>query len=250
MNTDKRLITARISDLFDQCERYGEAKFSAFLDGGEIAVIEDDFHIPYGFNVMLFGGYENAERKILGVFPEWEDAEEEKFPLSVIRFDAPKFRELSHRDDLGSIMSRGIERNKTGDILTDDTGAFVIADSSIAEYIIRNTKKIATAGVKGSVIPMKEFAAPKPKTQEKSCVAASLRLDAIIAAAYNISRATAERLVKEGRVKLNHRENPSRSAAVDTGDLISVKGYGRFILKDTGRETQKGRLHITVEKYV
>ena len=87
MNTDAKLIKAKIGDLFDLCDKHCEAKFSSFLDGGEIALIEDEFRIPYGYNTMLFGGYEDAERKIFGVFPEWQDAEKEAFPLCVIRFD-------------------------------------------------------------------------------------------------------------------------------------------------------------------
>ena len=250
MNTDAKLIKAKIGDLFDLCDKHCEAKFSSFLDGGEIALIEDEFRIPYGYNTMLFGGYEDAERKIFGVFPEWQDAEKEAFPLCVIRFDVPKFRHLTHRDYLGTLMSLGIDRSKTGDILTDEDGAYVFVESDIAEYVHRNVNKIANIGVKGHIVDMKDFAAPKPETVEKMCVCASLRLDAVIAAALNISRSNAENLIREGYVKVNHREVSDRSKQTEMGDLFSVRNYGRFILKDTGNNTRKGRLHITVEKFV
>ena len=34
MNTDAKLIKAKIGDLFDLCDKHCEAKFSSFLDGG------------------------------------------------------------------------------------------------------------------------------------------------------------------------------------------------------------------------
>ncbi|MGN0107051.1 MAG: RNA-binding protein [Hominilimicola sp.] len=247
---DSKLIKAKIGDLFDLCGKHCEAKFSSFLDGGEIALIEDEFHIPYGYNTMLFGGYDMAERKIFGVFPEWQEAQKEDFPLSVIRFEAPNFRSLTHRDYLGTLMSLGIDRSKTGDILTDEDGAYVFVESDIAEYVQRNVNKIANIGVKGHIVAMEDFNAPKPKTAEKMCVCASLRLDAVIAAALNISRSNAEHLVREGYVKINHREVSDRSKQIETGDLLSIRNYGRFILKDTGNNTRKGRLHITVEKFI
>lgn len=250
MDTDAKLIKAKIGDLFDLCDKHCEAKFSSFMDGAQIAVIEDEFRIPYGYNTMLFGGYDGAERRMMGVFPEWQEADEEEFPLCAIRFDVPKFRSLTHRDYLGTLMSLGIDRSKTGDILTDDNGAYVFLESDIAEYIQRSVNKIANIGVKGRIVKIKDIALPKPKTQEKMCVCASLRLDSVVSAALNISRSASEKLIKEGLVKVNHREISDRSKQLETGDLLSVRSYGRFILKDTGNNTRKGRLHITVEKFL
>ena len=250
MNTNHKLLIARINDLFSLCDKHCEMKCSDFLDGGELAVIEDEFQIPYGYNTLFFGGYENAERKVLCVFPEWQESEESEVPISVIRFDVPKFRKLTHRDYLGTLMSLGIDRSKTGDILTDDEGAYVFVMSDIAEYVARNVNKIANAGVNTKIVDMADFIPPKPKTTEKMCVCASLRLDAVVAATLNISRGNTEKLVSSGYVKLNHREVLDRSKQVGEGDLLSIRNYGRFILKDIGNNTRKGRLHITVEKFV
>ena len=165
MNTNHKLLIARINDLFSLCDKHCEMKCSDFLDGGELAVIEDEFQIPYGYNTLFFGGYENAERKV-------------------------------------------------------------------------------------KIVDMADFIPPKPKTTEKMCVCASLRLDAVVAATLNISRGNTEKLISSGYVKLNHREVLDRSKQVGEGDLLSIRNYGRFILKDIGNNTRKGRLHITVEKFV
>lgn len=91
---------------------------------------------------------------MLCVFPEWQESEESEVPISVIRFDVPKFRKLTHRDYLGTLMSLGIDRSKTGDILTDDEGAYVFVMSDIAEYVARNVNKIANAGVNTKIVDM------------------------------------------------------------------------------------------------
>lgn len=247
---DTKLILAKTGDLFELCERRGEAVFSSFLDGGEKALIEDSFCMPYGYNTMFYGGYEGSERRMLGVFPEWEEPSGEAFPITVVKFDVPKFRELTHRDYLGTLMSLGIDRSKTGDILTDENGAYIVLESDMAQYVQTNMTKIANAGVKGRVVSAAEFVPPVPLTEERACVAASSRLDAVIAAGYSLSRGISERLVREGCVKLNHRETLNRSVQLCEGDLISVRGHGRIRLKHIGNNTQKGRLHIIVEKYI
>ena len=140
---------------------------------------------------------------MLCVFPEWQESEESEVPISVIRFDVPKFRKLTHRDYLGTLMSLGIDRSKTGDILTDDEGAYVFVMSDIAEYVARNVNKIANAGVNTKIVDMADFIPPKPKTTEKMCVCASLRLDAVVAATLNISRGNTEKLISSGYVKLH-----------------------------------------------
>ena len=43
MNTNHKLLIARINDLFSLCDKHCEMKCSDFLDGGELAMIEDEF---------------------------------------------------------------------------------------------------------------------------------------------------------------------------------------------------------------
>ena len=40
MNTNHKLLIARINDLFSLCDKHCEMKCSDFLDGGELAVID------------------------------------------------------------------------------------------------------------------------------------------------------------------------------------------------------------------
>lgn len=250
MTAEDKLLIAKTEDIIRLCEKYSCARFSNFLDGGEIALLEDEFHFPYGYNFLFFGGSKDCERKILGVFPEWEDAEETAFPISVLKIEGGFKRQLTHRDYLGTVMSLGIERGKTGDILIDGSCAYVFVYDDVADYIKDNITKIGNQGVKITVTELSDFTAPERKFERIETVCASMRLDAVAAAAAKLSRQESARLIESGKVKLNYREVYEVSKPVKEGDLISVRGSGRYILSETGNETRKGRLHIILNKYI
>lgn len=233
--------------MFKLCDKYASPRFSQFLDGAEIADIRDNIHFPYGYNVMFWGGFEDCERKVLGVFPEWEESEENKFPISVIKFTSGFTKKLTHRDYLGTVMSLGIDRVKIGDILVEESSAYVFVYSDIAEYIKNNISKISNIGVKSEILSGDNIDIPRKNYRIAEAVCASLRLDAVIAGALNVSRNVSVQLISAGKVKLNYREESHASKLLKEGDLVSVRGYGRFFLEEAGNETRKGRLHITVK---
>ena len=57
-------------------------------------------------------------------------------------------------------------------------------------------------------------------------------------------------LIKSDKVDINHFTVSSVSKEVQQGDIISVRGVGRFILSDIGGLTRKDRLHIILRKYI
>ena len=250
--TDRdKLLLAKTEDLFRLCDKYAEPRFSQFLDGAEAAYIEDNFHFPYGFNTMLFGGFPDSERKILGVFPEWTDAEEGLFPVSVIKISGGYDRRLTHRDYLGTILSLGIDRAKTGDIIIGEDGfAYAAVTEDIAEYIAGNLKKIANCGVKTELLSSTESINPVRRIEKISAVCASMRADAVVGALTGLSRSAAAKLVTAEKVKINHRLVIDVSKTVHEGDLIFVRGYGRYIINEESGKTRSGRLHIAAGKYV
>ncbi len=250
IDSSDKLLIAKTGDLFRLCDKYASARFSDFLDGGELAVIEDEFHTPYGYNVMKFGGYEKSERKMLGVFPEWEEASAQSFPIKVLKIESGIGRELNHRDYLGTFMSLGIDRSKTGDIIVDSKTAYAYVCEDIAQYIKTNVRKIGNQGVKIEISEISEIDVPEPKLQKISAVCASMRLDAVAGAAAGVSRSVAANLIRGGKVNINHRHCEDVSKPVKEGDLLSIRGYGRFIASKVTGETRSGRIHIELLKYI
>lgn len=245
---DHNILLSGARDLYSLCEKRGSAVFSRFYDGGEQAALFDGRMIlPFA---MLFGGHENSERKILGVFPDWEEPDTSSFPINIIKITNSFKKTFSHRDVLGSLMGLGIERDRIGDIIVADDGAYVFLHQSVTEYVLSTLKKIGSHGVKVSLADREEFVFPEPKFAIISSIAASQRLDAIVAASVNISRSKAASLIHHELVSINHRPTQDLSASVAEGDLLSIRGFGRFSVDKISGQTRSGRLHISIKKYL
>lgn len=250
MNDEEKLVIARAEDLFSQCERYSTAVFSGCLDGAEQAIIQDSVMFPYGYNVMFWGGFADAEKKIMGVFPDWTEPDISAFPLRCFKVEGGYTRKLTHRDYMGTVLSLGISQARLGDIVVYDGYAYVFVHEDIAGYVKDNLHKIGNQGV--TVTEIEDFADITIERRYKTfgAVCASGRLDAVVAAAANISRSQSAALIGAGKVKLNHREITKASEPVREGDLLSIRGSGRFLVHSFDGETRKNRIHITLKQYI
>lgn len=247
MNDDKMLLSGA-HDLFALCEKRGCPVFSCFYDAAQQTVLKRSGMLSY--TAGFWGGHKACERKILGVFPEWEEIEYSKFPIRAVKISHTYPKELSHRDYLGSIMGLGIERNRIGDIFVYENYAVCFASDSLGEYLMQRLDKIGSVGVKLSDVTKEIFDAPERKTRKISAVCASNRLDAVLSAVTGESRAKAAGLINHEKVSVNHEIISDNSKKVAEGDLLSVKGCGRFLINSFGGKTRSDRIHIEAEKFL
>ena len=87
-------------------------------------------------------------------------------------------------------------------------------------------------------------------TQEISSTVSSPRLDAILRTALNKGRSQCLEMIRAGLVTLNYQECTEPAKLLSDGDVFSVRGYGKFSVKEIGEQTRKGRLHVTIVKYL
>jgi RNA-binding protein YlmH len=161
-----------------------------------------------------------------------------------------KFEKLSHRDYLGSILSMGIRREKVGDINVFEDGAEIWISNEISDFICFNLSKIKHTGIKTSIIKMEDS---RERIQEYKSIKiniASFRLDSIIASLTGFSRSQAVSYIKSGSIKLNFSEIKEADKKVENGDVISIKGFGRYKITGDGKTTKSGRINIEVKKYI
>lgn len=202
-----------------------------------------------GIGWRLWGGYEDAERKRLVVYPEWEAEGQDK--IACLRISCKDFKDQSigHRDYLGAVLNLGIKREKLGDIAVQEGKAYLFADLGLADYICQQLERVKNTSVAVESIDMCEFIFQTPELGIVKASLASLRLDAAVAAAFNLSRANVETLIQAGNVKINQMETTKPSAAIKEGDLVSVRGQGRFRLEEVGGLSRKGRYHVQISRW-
>ena len=85
---------------------------------------------------------------------------------------------------------------------------------------------------------------------EISAIVASIRLDNIVSTLAKTSRSKAQEILKQERVFLNHQVETKSSKEVKQGDIITIRGKGRFEFKEIAGNTRKGRFVIRIDKYV
>lgn len=236
----------------------GILTFSDFLDLNQQNILHS--LLPSlentGVRVRMFGGYETAERQMAAFVPDAFCYEEDfhvesAYPISCIRV-APlqaKFADaLTHRDYLGSILNLGLDRSKIGDILLEEDCAYVFCHSSVCGFLIEEISRIKHTSVMAKEIFAKEDM-PKPRREEISGTVASPRLDSVIALAFHTSRSSMIPFIKGGKVFVNGKSVISNGYNLKEGDIISVRGKGKFQFGSVTCKTKKNRFHVVLYKY-
>ena len=196
------------------------------------------------------GGYQGAERNILLFLPDWMEPETAEPPLRCLRAAFRTEDRLSHRDILGSLMGMGIVREKVGDILVSPESADLIVLDTVADFLLSSWNSAGRARLTVTEIPAAHLHIPEVRCEEVRDTVSSLRLDAVAASGFSLSRGKAADLIASGRVQLNHRECVKPDHAVAQGDVLSCRGLGKCVLTEVGGPSKKGRILIVLERYV
>lgn len=239
-------LQKRLSDIQSRSERTGKALPSLFLTPAE--VLENRDYYP---SAVFTGGYEEAERRIAVFLPEWmeeEDLDASEF-ISCVRIKS-FFGVPNHRDYLGSILALGISRDRIGDIIPDGEFAYVFCLPSVVETIVSELDRAGRVTVKAEEVPLSSLPAYKKQVKKITFTVKSLRLDAVAADMFCISRTTAAEAIKEGLVSLNYRVCEKCNAEVKENDVISIRGRGKGRVAETGGKSRRDRLFVTAEIYV
>lgn len=198
-----------------------------------------------------WGGYENAERTIFRFYSD-DDFFNSIYPLHIVKI-APinsKFSDiLTHRDYLGALLHLGIERNKIGDIIINDNIAYVFLHKYIKEFVLDELTKVKHTYIHCEEITDLNFQI-KPSFKEITGFVSSIRLDAVLAVAFKESRTKLVEYIHSKKVFINGRLAENTSHLIKEGDIISVRGIGKFIYHGSKTQSKKGRYCITVQKYI
>lgn len=263
-----RLLRAKTADLARQMQRDNLPCFSRFLDGRErilaqrelqaLRFPQDQYCFWEGFEADATTPSAAAPlRCMLGLFPDYlaltegmdRSIWEEQFPIFAVTLSYRAQDALTHRDLLGSLMGLDIKRELIGEILTAQDHAVIFCTQTAQQLILSELSRAGRAGVRVQA-GRPEQLPPAIRLEDKTGTVSSMRLDCVVSLALNLSREKSAALIEGGQVNLNFFEETKSSREVKVGDILSIRGYGRFLLSQQGALSKKGRIHLTVSRYV
>ena len=248
------LLKSRIEDVIRRCAEGYYVTSTKFLDAHEQAIAGACVKgAPSDVCCELWGGYPEAERRILVCMPSAPSPYDHSEPLTpsplkVLRVFSK--RELGHRDYLGSMLNLGIDRSMTGDILVRDDGADIIILPEIANFLLSEYKHVAHTEIKTEIAPLSDLIVPEGRVQVIKDTVPSTRLDTVLASAFKLSRTKAADAIRSGLVSVNHLETTKPDKSVEQGDVLVLRGKGKAILAEVGGESKKGRIWISINKFI
>lgn len=245
--SEEELLIKRIQDGIILAEK--RPQFIGFLSETDTSSAEAFLGRQKGVAHLLWGGYAEAERRVLGIFPDYLLPKAEVFPVAPITFAYRQEDVLTHRDFLGALMGLGIERAVVGDILPSQGSCVLFLRQEMLDYVINSVCKIGNTGVRVSAGYTGALPAQR-NYQALSGVIASNRLDCITALLCKTSREKAVLAISAGLVLQNHREVLSPAAKIHPEDVISIRKKGKYIVDQLGPLTGKGRLSVKYRKYI
>ena len=203
--------------------------------------------------LQFFGGYEDAERKMLVFLPEYLEEScllDAESPIVCLR--ATYFEDdcLSHRDFLGALMGEGIARETVGDICVGKGSCDFFVTAEIAPYIEQNFLSAGRTRLHLSRVSLPDARIPEPEIREVRDTVASLRLDSVISSGFRIGRSLASQYISAGKAAMDGLPCDKPDKAVSEGMKISVRGLGKIKLASVGGKTKKDRISVVIHRYV
>ncbi len=248
---DKETVS-KVYDKADKVFCQQVLEITDFLDPNQLNIAEQVVNSFPDITALFYGGFPDAERKKVGIFPKEWNVSIDQLGLIVLNVQGNfKFTSISHRDVMGTVLGLGLKREKLGDILVqeDEDRIIIVIDQSISQYIIQNMTHIKNTPVSVDIIDHDHLPSQTEHTREISGTVSSLRLDAVASVGFGASRSKMTQLIKAERVKLNWQPVADPKSSVKAGDVVSLRGKGRIEISDIGGKSRKGRSHIVLKRY-
>ena len=251
MDGGTELLKKRFLELASRSDSGFYYSFTDFLGLAEQSVFRECEGKLRGVRYDISGGVAGAERVMIRFGDPETIGYDQPFPIRVLKAEPKSQRfadKLCHRDFLGALINLGIERDVLGDIAVLDNVGYLIVKDDIAEYICSSLTKVKHTDVRVQItedIPAEKLF----RTEEVRVQISSERLDALVARICKLSREDAQTLFKKKLVFVGGRLTESVSYTPRVGDVVSIRGFGRFVYKGYDSLSKKGKLNCICEIY-
>ncbi len=254
---EDKICLSQVLDKIEFSKIREKLEYTDFLDMYQVSLVENFLRKIKFENYQLYGGYEDAERKILVIYPEKYDSKmlEKNYNkiLKIVRITLSEEEQgkYSHRNYLGGIVKLGLKREKVGDIIVYNEGADIITLEDFADILKAQLPTLTRfENGKVEINEIQNLQKREIKVEEVKIIVPSFRLDNFVSDLAKTSRSKAVQIIEQERVFVNGQNETKASKAIKVNDIITIRGKGRFVIKGISGTTRSGRNVVVIEKFI
>ncbi|WP_239254616.1 RNA-binding protein [Listeria ilorinensis] len=222
-------------------------RLTYFLDPRQCFILETVVGGYANLRVSFFGGSQVTERKRALIYPDYYTPELQDYEITLFHIRYPvKFTTLTHPKILGTLMSLGLKRELFGDIVNsgDEWQLFLAAE--MKDFVTGQLDKIGKVHVMLEEVPLDRAILVDLVWEEMGTTVSSMRLDALLSSAHNLSRQKAKQLITAGLVKVNWKTVENPDFECEEEDILSARGYGRIKILARHGKTKKDKIRLEI----
>lgn len=247
INFEDKNILSNIYDKICLAEHINQTVFTTeFLPPNVWKTI---LEMKKNFDISIFtnGIFQDSERRLLAFSKDIPN----EYPVKLLKIaSSSRFDKLEHKDFLGALMGLGVKREKLGDLIVEEGSCYAAAYDDICEFVRLNLTSVGRSPCSVEVIGDISNINVGYKGELISINSTSLRIDCIVSEICNMSRAKAVDIIRAGKVLVDYCDVIEKDKQVDENSIITIRGYGKYKLLEQLGTTQKGRLRLSVLKYI
>jgi len=255
-NDEKKLLLAKINDKYKFAINKNKITNTDFLNMSEKVLAQNFLQENRITNYLFFGGNgENSDRNILIFYPEkfLPEMVEKNYSkiASGIRITLPKNVSYEHKIYLSGILKLGVKREKVGDILVREDGADIIVLNEIVEFLKNNLENLTRfQSSKIEIIDVNNIKKQEKNFEDMKIIVSSMRIDNFVSELAHCSRTKALEILDEQKVQINYNLETKSSKKINIGDVITIRGKGKFIAYEIDHQTKSDKYVVNIKKFI
>lgn len=216
-------------------KRKTSTNFFNSFDIDKITRFLDNKNIEYG----VYDKYPFLEKKII-YFGEYDNY--------ITIFKAKKSDKIKHSNILGTLFSLGLTDDVIGDIIVMDDYFYLTTLTRLSSFIKNNLTIIN--GERIELLEETNIVLNKDRFLKMKLLVSSMRVDTIVSKITNTNRLKVNSMIKDNIILVNYNTVKSSSLILKNNDILSIRKYGKYIIKNIIGTTKKNNLVLEIEKYI
>lgn len=244
-NFDDKVLLSSLYEKLLLSEKTNNCVFSSEFLTPNVWMILMENQNKFGVKIEVNGLFSNSERRIVSF-----NRNNQAYPIKFIKIRIKnKFQKINHKDALGSLMSIGVKRDKFGDLVLKDDFLYFPICEDVLKYVEGSFFKIKNLNIKIEIVE-EPSEIPEADFEVFQIIATNMRLDSIVSSIIKVSRTKIVDFISSGEVLVNYSSCSSKNKEIFIGDLITIRGYGKYIIDEVSSKTQSDRLRINMKKFI